>query len=462
MVIPEDGQCNGPARPGKFDLVAGPMQFAGRSELLRYLRPGGRVFFFGKNPSSYLNIKRRSGCFRPHPASTIRWLHRNGLRRQLVLTLDAQGKQVFFPNRFVDHRRPPLRGGKAAIREWLFNQAWFQGFMPYWGVFAGAFPLADCVLSRVIERVVGITADSILEKCYFSKTGVLLLVFETAVARIGLDVTGNFRVANNVRNLERVRVLARQGQMPDDGSIPRIRLSECIGDCRLSLETRVDGHDAEALLADVVCRQMLTRKAAAYLEALTVPARVTVSVDAALMDRLVLAPIRRIAAFMNMDVERLWPPDIRSSLLAPLESIELPLVFRHGDFKFENIAFSAKLDRISGVFDWDMAAFAQLPFFDIYKLMLYNEAVVRNTDMIDAIKAKLFPMRMDSWEVTLLKNYFGALGVPFQSERFFAFLFFISLIDSTVVHGNRDFVGFRWRPEHIDDIVANLRAELDR
>jgi aminoglycoside phosphotransferase (APT) family kinase protein len=180
----------------------------------------------------------------------------------------------------------------------------------------------------------------------------------------------------------------------------------------------------------------------------------TTTVDAAVADRWVDAPLRELwprrPRRMRAQLERL-----RDELHRALLGRSFRASWIHGDFWLGNLLVSQDSGAVLGIVDWDAAAPSELPLHDLLHLVLYTRRSATGAELGALVGAHLHGAPWPGHERLLLELY-GGWGE--LSERHALLLYWLR---HTAAHtrqqARRSAPRYRlWRWQNVDRVLAAL------
>jgi hypothetical protein len=94
-----------------------------------------------------------------------------------------------------------------------------------------------------------------------------------------------------------------------------------------------------------------------------------------------------------------------------LKGKEIPLVWQHGDFKFENLLINTQVPSVEGIIDWDLSDKEGWPLIDLLHLLASRRKILENKELIDVISNVVFPLKFNPMEEGMLYSYIRAVNV---------------------------------------------------
>ncbi len=103
---------------------------------------------------------------------------------------------------------------------------------------------------------------------------------------------------------------------------------------------------------------------------------------------------------------------------------DLPMVWKHGDFKIENMIFGEARMKLRGVIDWEHSVKTGLPLLDILYLLTYNRALSEGGDLLPGMR-RLVVQGPSAFERRMLATYASRVPLDPSYERVLEAMFFI-------------------------------------
>lgn len=228
------------------------------------------------------------------------------------------------------------------------------------------------------------------------------LALVVKVPRNRADVSGIASEAECLRALHRLAPSVAS-------SVPSVVAEQVWAGIPLLVETAVQGR--------VVTHRELGRRGGALFSAYGtwlrgLPVNGRTATDTAWFDRLIARPIRRLEnALSPDDPEHELVAGTRRAL-EPLETVDLPLVFEHGDTSVPNLLWRGGRDPV-GVIDWELAEPRGLPGHDL-GFLLATVASVRARATSPETEAAVFAQTMldvDGWARRKMLRYMDDVRV---------------------------------------------------
>lgn len=223
------------------------------------------------------------------------------------------------------------------------------------------------------------------------------------IARIALNDRTAVRFRSNFAALEK---LSRELHRTDT---PSPVCAELVEGTPVFVETVLDGQPLRSHLTRE--RTDALDAAIGWLRQLHSSTAVSRELRAEDVAALVTEPVEAAFRFIGRGPDDPDCATVSRNLAAALRGQTLPLVFGHGDYSVDNIRVSPGGSRVTGVFDWDLAAERALPLLDVYYLLVSAELAVAGgtfaNRIVDAMKGRLWNEAIER----SIADYCGALGI---------------------------------------------------
>jgi aminoglycoside phosphotransferase (APT) family kinase protein len=156
---------------------------------------------------------------------------------------------------------------------------------------------------------------------------------------------------------------------------------------------------------------VLVAQGAEWIAALHSATATETVLDEAVLRRLVLDPVERVAALLAGDpvASRIWT--LGTALADRFRGRALNLVLAHGDYSIDNILLDAG-GKISGVFDWDLSQNRGLPAIDLFYFLITAMRRRYGAPISKLYASRVLPMAFEGGERTAFDSYWNALHVP--------------------------------------------------
>jgi SAM-dependent methyltransferase len=216
--------------------------------------------------------------------------------------------------------------------------------------------------------------------------------------------------AQHRRNSDNLQALARRGC--ETFEVPKLLACEAIHGYTFSAESAVTGKTIDTFNVDD--EQTFRRLWAAAVDALEsfhvrTAARRVLSGDA--FDELVDGPLNAACKALSHQNGAENLGDISRSIRSELKGALLPSVFMHGDYTFDNMRFERGGEKVSGVFDWDLAAPAGLPLLDLLYFFVSNAMKRTGLGPNRVFRDKCVLLNFDAAEQAALLRYCRSLDL---------------------------------------------------
>lgn len=116
--------------------------------------------------------------------------------------------------------------------------------------------------------------------------------------------------------------------------------------------------------------------------------------------------------------------ELEELVRAGVSGRELPVVWKHGDFKIENMIFGEARMELRGVIDWEHSVRDGLPLLDILYLLTYNRALSGGGDLLPGLRS-LVEHGPSEFERRMLATYAGRVPLDPDHVRILLAMFFI-------------------------------------
>jgi aminoglycoside phosphotransferase (APT) family kinase protein len=154
--------------------------------------------------------------------------------------------------------------------------------------------------------------------------------------------------------------------------LPEVLAHGEAGGKRYQVSAWLPGVDARLVLSDQPSRQRMLLAAVTAISQFHQYTATSLLVDAAVLERWIYLPVANLQALCQGK-----PASYRSSLerlvaelSASLLGVTLPVSWIHGDFWPANFLVTPDGERLTGIIDWDQASSADLPFLDLFNLLI--------------------------------------------------------------------------------------------
>jgi hypothetical protein len=166
--------------------------------------------------------------------------------------------------------------------------------------------------------------------------------------------------------------------------LPRVLDGATIDGLPYLIERRVRGTTLERAVTEPASRDRALRAASAAIHQLHRATACETTVDEALLDRLVLGPVREVAQIAEHARVRRASltalARLSDELCSTLEGQSLELSWAHGDFAPGNILADAD-GQITGIIDWEFAHPQGLPALDVVFFLLTSRVYARRQEL---------------------------------------------------------------------------------
>lgn len=89
----------------------------------------------------------------------------------------------------------------------------------------------------------------------------------------------------------------------------------------------------------------------------------------------------------------------------------IPLVWQHGDFSFENLLIDPEHATINGIIDWDISEREGLPLIDLLHLIVSKRRIIEKREFMNCILDVIIKQKFDDMEKEALQKYLKALDI---------------------------------------------------
>lgn len=103
---------------------------------------------------------------------------------------------------------------------------------------------------------------------------------------------------------------------------------------------------------------------------------------------------------------------------------EFPVVWKHGDFKIENMIFGEERMDLRGVIDWEHSVRDGLPLLDVLYLLTYNRALSGGGDLLPALRSLVLD-GPSAFEARMLAAYAARVPLEPDYRRVLIAMFFV-------------------------------------
>jgi Ser/Thr protein kinase RdoA (MazF antagonist) len=410
------------------------------------LRPGG---------SLYAEIRR--GLARPSAAGAIATLERAGMqevrsywhwpdfsRCAEIVPLQTRSLLLHALSR---RRSGGIARAKAQLAGWLARRGWMARLVPCYSVVAQR--PERTTTEPTSPRMGGVRFGN--PGCRPADLAVSFL--ETHGARLPLEdlglegplasmlVTPRFRASGHVVSLilgkgdseprlvaKMPRLRCTQGHLAREaanlravgraggrvGSVPKMLAFEPFGDGPLLLETALSGRPLDRAVVrrdpDTWCAAAL-----AWMEELSLDEPGSARLEQGWQERLIEAPLRRLARSLPLSRQESRALDRTRSLGQSLLELGLPSVVEHGDLSHPNVLRLGP--RRIGVLDWELAEPRGLPACDLFFFLSYvafaRDGAETSGECVKAFDRAFFGS--SAWSSPWVADYAERFGLPHQS-----------------------------------------------
>lgn len=116
--------------------------------------------------------------------------------------------------------------------------------------------------------------------------------------------------------------------------------------------------------------------------------------------------------------------EFQNLLINNLETVSVPMVCMHGDYKLENLILEPDTNNVVGVIDWELADYQGFPLIDLFYLIIYDMHIKGEGDMLYLCK-KLILNDLSVTYKDLIKGYCERYSINSYTYQFMLALYFL-------------------------------------
>jgi hypothetical protein len=205
---------------------------------------------------------------------------------------------------------------------------------------------------------------------------------------------------------------------------------------RYFVETIVPGDPALSAIADPARRVRIESAAASTIAQLHLRTAESVEVDGSTFHQWVDQPLARLTGIRlpprsDLDIGPAITA-IRKRLHGALSGRRLQVCWIHGDYWPGNLLLAPDGMTPSGIVDWDRAAQKELPWHDLFHLLLYTRRYVGLDDASDVIALMRGEPFWDAGEQAILRQARGTIPDAAISDDVMVLLYWLRLTAATL------------------------------
>ncbi len=384
------------------------------SDSFSVLPQGGEVCLIFGNKYSYQAMLGRS-CIFLDPAYSLfgvrNILKKAGFNSQKVYPLLPRGNNMFE----IVCQNGNVSSGGASLKNRLLGWPLMRSFLPAYAVVAGKDGI---IRGNFLENLLDILRIKNVCKCIMGNPDVLVIIADDKIARLPFDRLSRVRARVSVTMLKALRntMLA--------GCVPRHLCGGNFLGQPYSCEERLSG----AVIEDSAPRmEILIQKAAELITRFHAETRKIITLDDRSYRRLFSRDFFRLRPYLNEEYkEKLLR--MEKVLKKQLLDKEFCVVWRHGDYKIENVLFDEKTREISGVIDWDLSCRNGLPLLDVFYLLLYKDSLFSRKSIGRILRERALMMDFTPFELSVIRGYAAEIGIAEEFWRPLLWMFWINHI----------------------------------
>jgi aminoglycoside phosphotransferase (APT) family kinase protein len=333
----------------------------------------------------------------------------------LICSEDGRITEMVPPGGYISSKNPSLP--KEYLRRWLLGQhgarRWSSGF----ALVAAGDRKARSGLACALDTLeahgclkVSDEPEEMVKRYHVLNGGKAIVSVGETPGRYGSHIVVLVRSPEfTARRRREGQLLRRLAALPTSiaSRIPCFYYEEEAGAAHVFVLEEFPGITLDAPVAGF---RSTMRDAAHFLMQLHSATRRTLLLTAELF--------RQIFGSSLEAARRRYPPlvsvldRLEAALRGRLESVALPVVWMHGDFKIENIVVDERSHRLLGVIDWELSEPEGLPLLDLWYLLLYKRRSPHGDDFLTGALDILPPREFAGEEAALCADYMRALGIP--------------------------------------------------
>lgn len=316
---------------------------------------------------------------------------------------------------------------KESIKRWVSRHPRFKKFSPGF-IFVGAKAPYIRSVDRMIGRVNQGKNDLSLRKYRLMRSNKVILELSSQkgpglgkIVKIPLDPLARARCERNSENL--LKLGSAQNALSN----------------RIPFSVRVETFDRETLYIEnalsgiavdlpIPALDGVIRQAAGLLRQFQQESFETRRLEGALFDELVRTPMEILKRSFSFEGFSERMEAIEAAVREGLYGEETPLVWRHGDYKLENLLVHPRSFEIRGVIDWDLSSERGLPLLDLFHLLVHRDRVQKGRPTHEAILEKVLCFNLDPFETERVSEYLEALRIPPSQVPALAILYWVDHI----------------------------------
>lgn len=384
------------------------------NDSFKALPQGGEVcLVFGNRYSYQAMLGRNCGFLDPAYSlfGVVDILKKIGFNSQKVYPLLPRGNNMF---EIVFQNAHGCSGG-TSLKNRLPGWPLMRLFLPAYAVVAGKDGIAR---DNFIEKLLVIVGIKKICKCIMGNPDTLVIIASDKIVRLSFDRLSRVRGRVSMMMLKALRNTMLAGYVPR-----HLSGGNFLGQ-PYSCEERLSG----SVIEDSAPRmEILIRKAAELITRFHAQTRKMVTLDERPYRRLFSRDFFRLRPYLNEEYrEKLLR--MEEMLKKQLSGKEFYAVWRHGDYKIENVLFDEKTREISGVIDWDLSCRNSLPLLDIYYLLLYKDSLFSRKSIGRILRERALMMGFTPFEMSVIRGYAEEVKIADEFWRPLLWMFWVNHI----------------------------------